>query len=442
MMCPYCGTDFKIEQTITENNQEIINGILKCACSHFPILKGILILNEELLNENIIRLIKDKEIEKATTICLWNDHFERIKVERTSSLTLPFPKQITNRLQYLLSVLAEETANKKFQKLYKKYSDNDLSFCDLIENNLFGKYLKYRFSSDSFWSLYPFLSLIKEKNSKILDLSCGTGHFSFVLSQYVGPSELCCADKYFSLLYLARKYFAPNAEFVCLDFNNTLPFKNNAFSSILMADALMLVHSRFSLIHEIERLLMQDGFSLFLHVHNSLGKNLEPVGSYGKGMTPKQWRMLFETTKLNLKILSEKQVLDNYLSQNILLLQDETNDGELNSSNALIILATIDSEIFRKYDNAKRILLSARKNLIINPIYKIRQENNILNLSRPSLTIDNVGDFYPIAEKYLPKEIQLQKDIFDNDSTINTNKDSIEELIRSFVIINTPSKYI
>lgn len=442
LICPYCGSDLKVEFAVHQNKTELVNGILKCDCSEFPVLNGILIFNFDSLNDLVIELLKNKKIEKAISICLGFDYFKRIQVEKTTSLVLPFPHQLSDIMRYFLSSLAEITVKKKFGRLYEQFSDKNIPFVNLLGNSFFDKYLKHRFSADSFWSLYPFLTIIDKKKMRILDLGCGAGHLSFVLSEYIKPFELCCADKCFNLLYLAKKYFASKADFVCLDFDIALPFKNRTFSSIIMSDALFLVKSRFSFVHEIERLLMEDCLSLFLHVHNSLGNNLAPIGSRNETMNPGAWKDLFKRIKLRTIMLTETKVLDDFLFQNTLELQSEFTEAELNSGKALIFLATSDKSLLRNYTDVKSILLSKKNNLIINPIYRIVQEGNKIILYRPSLNPTTIGDFYPIANKYIPKKIELSRDLAINKSINSSDVKYIEELIGSFVLLNVPENYV
>lgn len=440
LICPYCGSDLKVELVIQQNETEIVNGILKCDCSEFPVLNGILIFNLNSLNDLVVKLVKNKKIEKAITICLGYDYFKTIQVEKTN-IILPFPHQLSDIIRHFLSSSAEITVEKRLHHLYEQYSASKIAFFKLLDNSVFDRYLKHRFSADSFWSLYPFLTIINEKKTRILDLGCGAGHGSFVLSEYIKPKELYCADKCFHLLCLAKKYFAPKALFICLDFDNALPFKNRTFSSILMSDSLFLVKSRFSLVREIERLLNQDGFSLFLHVHNSLANNLAPIGLGKETMDPIAWKKLFKKIRLKTIILSEAKVLEDFLFHNKLKLTSESNETELNSSNALIFLTTYDPNLLRNYSNVNRIFLNQKKNLIINPIYEIIHDENKIILSRPPLNISTVGDSYPTANKYLPKKIELRKELIVNKKVRISDVKYINELIRSYVLLNVPENY-
>ncbi len=44
MNYPYCGTEFNIGDILESKKGEVINGYVKCGCSEFPVLEGILTL--------------------------------------------------------------------------------------------------------------------------------------------------------------------------------------------------------------------------------------------------------------------------------------------------------------------------------------------------------------------------------------------------------------
>jgi len=64
--------------------------------------------------------------------------------------------------------------------------------------------LKHRFSSETLWSLNPFIVLLEKKKGKILDLGCGAGHASYLINKFLKPELLILADYDYSLIYLAR----------------------------------------------------------------------------------------------------------------------------------------------------------------------------------------------------------------------------------------------
>lgn len=435
--CPYCGSDLKLEDII-EKKDEIVSGVAKCECSKFPIIEGILILKESPLNKNIIRLIKERKIHEATIRCLWFEIFEKIDYLRgANNLPLPISSKASLALGKILSGLMNVRAQKKYRKLYRQYSDKNVSFCTLLGESLFETYLKHRFSTETFWSLYPFIPLIKKRKAKILDLCCGAGHLSFALSKYLEPQQLCCADLLFMHLYLAKKYFVQNAQFICLDANNPLPFKNKTFSFILNSDALHYIRSRASLTREMERTLLRGGLILLLHLHNSLTYN---IGA-GYPLTPKTWVHFFEAGQLVTKVMPERKVVEDFLFRNKLDLVEKYAEADLNSSNAVAILAAVDKSLFAVYNQVDRDFFDVKDNLVINPIYEINERDENVLLKR-SLQKYSLGDSYPIAENYLPEEYEISKEYVDGREVHIPDLEKVEELMKRFIILNTPENYI
>jgi SAM-dependent methyltransferase len=442
IVCPYCGSDFSVEHKI-EKKDEIFAGYVKCRCSEFPILDGILILKDSFLNKDIIGLIKEGKIDEATAHYLCLENFERVNsLNMIIDLPLPIPAKARLIGEQMLLTLITAREKKRCRELYKDFSNEDISFHKLLGNSFYETYLKYRFSGESLWSLYPFIPLIKEKNEKILDLCCGVGYTSFILRKYVKAKQLCCADIVFKRLYLAKKYFAPKAQFICFDANYPLPFKKGSFTSILMLDAFGYVRSRALMTREIKRILNSNGLILLLHVHNSLVFNL----GGGYPISPKDLADLFKSDNLTIKILPERKVLDNFLNQNKLDLFEDYYDEELNSSNALILIATLDKSIFKIYNNVDHDFLRVKNNLIINPIYDIKQKEDKYILKR-SLAKYALGDHYPLSEKYLPEVYEINKDFLNGRQVRfhDLEKVNIEKanyLMKKFVIINVPENYM
>jgi ubiquinone/menaquinone biosynthesis C-methylase UbiE/DNA-directed RNA polymerase subunit RPC12/RpoP len=420
MRCPYCGSDFKIKEIYNDNEKEIMDGYICCECSKNPILDGILIVKNNSSNEYIIDCIKNGEFEKAMSFSFGeynNDIWRATKSIENGRFGKIFKK-------YLLYFVNNYSGIK-----YKKYVDTNF-FCDL-GNSTFENYLKHRFSSQTFWLLYPFIRPLKTKKERVLDICCGSGHASFVISKYVNPNELICVDGSFKNLYLTKNYFS-NAECIVIDANQQLPFKDNIFSSILMMDALHYIDARISLVNEFERIIDTEGILLILHVHNALVENMLA----GKPVAPSIWKRLFNN---DVKLLQEKAIIEDFILRDQLNLSKEYSEEELNSSNAISLVRGIDSLQFK---NIWREILDIKGNLIINPIYKMKKNGDKILLER--ILPYPFKEVYPLTDKYLPEYCTISEKLLNggNICISDENKTKIEELMRKFVIINVPEKFI
>ena len=424
MKCPYCGTDFEIEETYSGDEEEIVNGCIKCECDTHPILEGILILKNTPTKKHIINYLKKKEITKAIALSFGpgvNDICRAVDIIEPKPCGKIFRKSSLGFVNYFS------------KKRYNRYSNINLSFCDVLGNGPSEVYFEHRFSSQTFWSIYPFISLLKKKRKRILEVCCGAGHVSFVISKHVNPDELICVDGSFRSLYLAKKYFS-NAEFINIDANYQLPFKDDIFSSVLMMDAFHYVDARVLIAKEFERVLSKEGMLLLLHLHNALVENV----AAGKPLSPTTWMGLFDN--LNVKALPEKAVIEDFVLRDKLDLSKKYSEEELNLSDAILMIAGVCLECFEGV--WKDILkIKIKENLIINPTYKMKEKGNMILLER-EFPSEFFRKEYPLAEKYLPERCEINKRLVNGRSVCVSDSDKIEDLMRKFVVINIPEKYI
>ena len=430
MKCPYCGTGFEIEEVYSENEEEIISGCIKCECDTYPILEGIFILKKSPQKKYIVEYLKKKENQKAIALSLG---FAVTDICRVADIIEPklCGKFFKNSLLNLVNYLSKKRS--------RRYSDKNISFYEALGNKYGVVYFKHRFSSQTFWSLYPVIPVLSKKRKRVLDMCCGAGHASFVISKYVNPDELICVDGDFRSLYLAKKYFS-NAEFINIDANYQLPFKDDIFSSVFMMDAFHYVDARALLAKEFERVLSKEGLLLLLHLHNAQVENV----AAGKPLSPSTWKSLFD---LDVTAMPEKSIVEDFILRDRLDLSKRYSEEELNLSDAVLMIGGADLDCF---DGIWKYILEIRDNLIINPIYKMKKEGDMILLER-EFPSESFRKEYPLTEKYLPERC-----IIDNEGVmkalegreVNMNRISeenlkyIEELMMKFVIINVPRKYI
>jgi len=436
MKCPYCGSDFAVGDIYQEKEGEVISGFVRCECSEFVIVEGILNLKIGHLNNYLIKFLKEAKPKEAVRLSLGYYAEDICRIANFLESRGLFGQALGKILLGLVKARQE--------RAYRKYLDKNLSLYNLLGYTSFETYLKHRFSADTFWSLYPFIPIMKENKERILDLGCGGGHASFVISTYIEPKQLVCADSIFSNLYLAKKYSAKGAEFICLDANYPLPFKDGTFTLVFMLDVFHYVPGRASLASEMERVILPHGLLLLLHLHNSLNHN----PATGNPLSPSGWVNLFQ--QLPVKVLPERNLIEDFILRNRLDIAKEYTDVELNYSNALYLVGTKDRSLFRVYEEVAAAFLSNKSHLIINPIYRIKRKRDKLILQRkfPSRSF---GEEYPLTERYLPEEHTIEGKLLQivEGSSLNlastevSEKDllHIEDLMRKFIVINVPKDY-
>jgi len=137
----------------------------------------------------------------------------------------------------------------------KQLFDEIASYYDFI-NNIISFFTHY------FIKILAIKDLKIKDNSKILDLACGTGDITKIVSKYYPKTDITGLDISDKMLDIAKKK-NPDNKFVLGDILN-LPFKDNKFNYITIFFGLRNVENRTNAINEIYRVLKKDG--LFLHL--------------------------------------------------------------------------------------------------------------------------------------------------------------------------------
>ncbi len=433
MKCPYCSGDFSISRTIKEANGEINSGIITCECNEYPVLEGILILLLNRTKEHVLESLKKNRGDIAPPFINFMEDMYRIQDSIRSG-------GIAGRA---IAFFIDTVIDRQNRRLHSKYSKSTSVFSNLMSKDSIS-YFVHRFSSQSFWPLYSLIPLLKRKKQRILDLCCGVGHSSFVISEYVHPDELICCDRSFRSLYFAKNYFVKNAEFIVLDANYSLPFKDEHISSVLTMDSLHALQARALCVSELERILTSDGLLLALHLPNSLV--YKPMAS--TTLSSSGWANLFKN--IPVKTIPEERLIEDFILQNKLDLLRIYSDKEINAASAICVAGCHEQEIFKDYQLVNGDFLMNKDNLVINPIYKIHPgaDEIILKRNPPSEAYRMV---YPLTDKFLPEEVVIGKHLLQLPATYQLNINAgvssedikyIEGLMKQFVILNVPERYI
>lgn len=422
LSCPYCGRQLEIAKIFSEDGMNLTNAIVNCECDRYPIVEGILVLRKGTNIKNAVEFLERNKILQAQNVL--------IEPKPYSLLGLVFLEleKIDITLCHRISLFLKKMMNKPIFEGHTFFET-----IDRLKWRSWGEYLKYRFSAPTFFEILPLIQLIKQTKKAVLDVACGVGHSSFVISNYVPEEKIVCVDRLFVHLYLAKKFFVKNAKFICLDANSLLPFTNKVFSSIFCLDALHYISSKFSLAREFIRTLDHDGVLLLPHLHNSLKFNPNP----GEPLTPQGYADLFNN--LEIRLIPEKNLIESFLLKNELDLEKKFSEAEINSSNAITLVASENKGLFKLYENLDTNYVKKDKKLVINPIYKVIERGDSLYLTAdyPRHQVS----YFPLMKKYLPKSCVIEKDIFTSIKNRKIAKKR-EKMIKNFVLIGVPKNYI
>jgi SAM-dependent methyltransferase/uncharacterized protein YbaR (Trm112 family) len=428
--CPYSGSRFDLNAAVQVDGSTIEYGLVTSEAGDFPIIDGILRLKVDEYRTPLVDMIKNGRREQAlvtameapfldgfgTAITLLDRTAHRFGPSRigkwTSTLKIPMCRVITAADGTLAQTLSR------------------------LRVGSWGAWQLQRFSMPHFLPTYPLLHLVKG-GGNVLDFGCGLGHASFLISRRMENPQITCADIRFHCLYLARKFFLGNGNFVCLNGDYLLPFDSKYFSLILSSDTVHFIDSKLSLIHEFCRTSSDRGIILLPHLHNRLSPVVQP-----RSLTPHGYRRLF--TDLKTRILGEEAVINEFVSSDMLDLETERGPEALRPAiKGVCVVATRDDSIFRRYVALWQTYADCIRNPHVNPAYEIRGISGDWIL-RKRLGALGAAKLPGVQGAHLPDTAVLPSAGLDQPSIIamkNSSPSIFNDLVRQFVIIDVPDRF-
>jgi len=107
---------------------------------------------------------------------------------------------------------------------------------------------------------------IAPSNKPLLDLGCGFGHITRGLTQ---RHDVVGVDNNFYLLFVAKYWIAPDAEYVCCEADADLPFVNDVFCSALCVNSFHFFEEKEHCIKEVKRLIDEKGSIILAALHHA-----------------------------------------------------------------------------------------------------------------------------------------------------------------------------
>lgn len=117
-----------------------------------------------------------------------------------------------------------------------------------------------------------------DKNQDILDVACGPGWLSSEIKKTHPNIQGCDGSEFF--LDYARKQF-PEITFTNVDLNNTLPYADNEFDTLIMSMAAHDVEDQVKTFTELKRILKPGGKLMLTMVNPYYGF---PIGVWKRGI--------------------------------------------------------------------------------------------------------------------------------------------------------------
>ena len=402
-------------------------GVLRCECAEYPVLEGIPILQHVDGLQPVIRRLKEKDTRGALLQAM---NVFRVKWAHRSRL---------HQVRYYMSCRRLVTAS--------------LSFEDALQlvrkPNVFADYLLHRYANPSFLadvSLLPILGaflngLETERGAngpprRVLDLGCGAGHSSFLIASLFPNVSVTASDQDFVSLYLAKRFLAPTARYVCTDAEVPSPFPNSHFDAVHCLDAFHYFRSKKAIVAELKRILRPDAFWLFPHLHNALQENV----TAGTPLSPEHYARCFEF--LNPTLFDEADLLRHLSDIGGVRRYRATAAAELRGAQTVALIGgggnTVDGSDPESLMSSMCRLGPA---LRINPIYQGKWQGDTLTL-QIRWPNEKLHEECRTVETVLPQNCELRKSELESIRTGRVSDDSrVQTLVSRFVLVPLPPGY-
>lgn len=213
---------------------------------------------------------------------------------RKSGLSLKRGGRLVSPVRHYVRRLLLPHARKRLAEFLTAHADN-LSALDVVRlyygdysgaENV--NYFTFRFGQPRHLAALGLASLLHHTTGPILDLACGMGHLTHYFAHAFVARPVFGVDRDFVRLYIARRYIAPTATFVCAPADQALPFRAGSLGGIFCSDAFHYFLNRAACVREGFRLLAPDGVLVL-----SRFGNREVTPNEGYELSPEGYERLF-----------------------------------------------------------------------------------------------------------------------------------------------------
>ena len=298
-------------------------------------------------------------------------------------------------------------------RIYDAVTNRDATFLELASelgrtNDL--DYFRYRFSDLSYLSTAALLTPLAQ--GPVLDLGCGAGHLAHALSKRIPRGLIVGLDLSFTLLYLAKRFVAPSALFVCADASAPLPFRDGAFEAALCSDTFNYLPDRAAAAHELLRTVRGPLLLSRLADPSFQARGGQPP------LEPEAYLSMFAARSPRLH--RDRDLLDGFLKKRVL----DLTAANASREEVLTLTAGVESKVWPGAD----FFVSGTE---LNPIYEVQEEGGALKLRRKFIN-ERYTEVYRAYDEFLPESLTVTREQI-------AARDP--ELVRKFVLLDLPANY-
>jgi SAM-dependent methyltransferase len=452
LLCPFCGGTLTPSVRSPLHGIEIEHGLLTCGCSEFPVLGGIPVFVRD-GHVDIMKNTVDQAEVKGPPVRMLRDLVRSGAYEDALLLLLVPRDQKINRLLKLEDLLAPgfpgrarlgRIAYRRWLKNARRESTLlfgpvgrtlaldafDLYYRRATHSELYNHFA-YRFGQPRHLSGLALATLLPTSARPILDLACGFGHVLHSWAAARPEHPLIGLDRNFFQLYVAKRWIAPTAEYVCSDANSRLPFASRSFCGVFCDDAFHYFVRKVTCAEETQRVIEDSGMVILARIGNS---NAEP--REGVELTPPAYTRLFPN--LEWRLLSDRALLRRYLDGFGPNLAQPTDVDALASEKWLSLVAS-RGDVWQ--DHGTHAQPHGLGKLRINPLYH-RTETGPEGTVSFELVFPSKWYEFENADcrGYMPARITLGRKVL-VDIERGERTPEVDRAIRSCVVLGLPEHY-
>jgi uncharacterized protein YbaR (Trm112 family)/ubiquinone/menaquinone biosynthesis C-methylase UbiE len=460
LLCPFCGGDIIIKRSLQQENAALLYGLLTCdGCnSLYPVVEGIPIMMPPDKRFGVFAISGIKSFYKkgisVVEICsaLENDDIEKVK--EAVVYFVPYPIYTLSKYADILGDLGKRAIrkimrNSLFDRIRTRYTkevfENDkTTMYEAMgvyyqDHELFN-YFFYKFGQPRFLTTLGTASIF-DSQKPLLDIACGQGHLLHFLTQKNTGRMSIGIDRNFFQLVLAKRYIAPEGQYICAEADEKLPFRKDTFAGIICSDAFHYFPHKISCIQNLKEIMQDNGTIILNRVGNQYVSPNE-----GMELTPDGYLNLFNP--MSARMAGENSLLDSYLDKRKPDLSQPNDSARFKDQKWLTVVASDNKEVFRDYgpfdEWPHRV-----GDLALNPLYKkTGSDNNGKEHYKFSYPSDWYAFEDALWQTYAPEEVTIPKDLLNSlngdhhSSSEDQWKSAIDKYIDEFVIMGFPEKYM
>lgn len=439
LQCPWCHLPLK---------RQAGGDLLACDCGVYPVVAGIPILQRGQVGNagetvaDLVRWIEAGAQDKALQALLIPPEPPSPRLARGWRQALPnlpglrrFKHQAhaqawqaarAQAAAYIAGLDAPEVyANEFLGYYFRQVGRGNEDTCD---------YFVYRFGQPRHLAALSLISVIPRPTAPILEVGCGCGHLTAGMLQQAHGQRVVGIDHKFFTLYVAKRWVAPEAEYVSCSADMDLPFRSGSFSTVFCSDAFHYLHNKEGCARELKRVTHAPGLIMLVAMRN----RLVPTANTGEPLTPQGYADLFADWPQ--RRLVDADVLGRYLQRLGPALAESAEPERLNQAAFLSLVASQDEALFRDYGPFVDWPHGAGK-LQVNPLYRPEpgRSSGSLVLRRHFPSAFFAGD-HQEATAYLPEAAQVDAATW-SDIQRGQRSPAVEQLISQYLVLGLPERF-